>query len=207
MSGLPVVVIIERDQTFPTCSGHTAVHGGSMEEQMTFTEAYHRHVRMVYNLSLNHLRNAEEASEATQDVFLKVHDKLVTFHGDSALRTWIYRITINTCLDRIKASRRKKRAFFGLTLPIGPDHVVADVPLFDHPGVHLERKERMEAVFAHIDRLPDKQRTALLLRATEGLSQNEIGEVMGLSAKAVESLLTRARVNLKQQLDRTKDEA
>lgn len=176
-----------------------------MDEQITFTEVYHRHARMVYNVCLNHLRNTEEASEATQDVFVKVHDKLASFQGGSTLRTWIYRIAINTCLDRIKASRRKKRAFFGLTLSLGAEPGAHDVPVFDHPGVQLERKERMEAVFSLIDRLPYKQRTALLLRTTEGLSQIEIGEVMGLSAKAVESLLTRARVNLKQQLDRAKD--
>ena len=176
-----------------------------MEEQGTFTELYQRHARMVYNVCLNHLRNAEEAGEATQDVFVKVHDKLASFQGSSTLRTWIYRIAINTCLDRIKASRRKKRAFFGLTLSLGAEPGAHDAPVFDHPGVQLERQERMEAVFGLIDRLPEKQRTALLLKTTEDLSQIDIGEVMGLSAKAVESLLTRARVNLKQQLDRTKD--
>ena len=73
---------------------------------MTFMEVYHRHARMVYNLCLNYLHGREDAQEATQDVFLKVHKRLTGFKGDASVSTWIYRITINTCLDRLKARKR-----------------------------------------------------------------------------------------------------
>ena len=158
---------------------------------------------MVYNLCLNHLRNKDEAAEATQDVFLKVHDKLAGFKGDASVKTWIYRITINTCLDRIKAAKRKKRAFFGISL--SAEERTVDVPVFDHPGVQLEEREAMERLFADIDTLPENQRTALLLKGTEGLSMDEIAVVMGTSAKAVESLLSRARATLRARMERTKD--
>ena len=168
-----------------------------------FNEVYAAHARMVYNLCLNHLRNTDEASEAAQDVFVKVHEKLPGFKGDSSMRTWIHRITINTCLDRIKAAKRKKRSFFGISF--SSDERTVEVAVFDHPGVRLEERETMERLFADIDALPENQRTALLLKGTEGLSMEEVAEVMGLSAKAVESLLSRARANLKGRMARAKD--
>ena len=168
-----------------------------------FNEVYATHARMVYNLCLNQLRNKDEASEATQDVFVKVHEKLPGFKGDSSLRTWIHRIAINTCLDRIKAAKRKKRSFFGISL--SSEERTVEVAVFDHPGVRLEEREAMERLFADIDTLPENQRTALLLKGTEGLSMEEIADVMGLSAKAVESLLSRARANLKSRMARAKD--
>lgn len=169
-----------------------------MSSRDDFRALYHQHVRMVYNLCLNHLRDKDEAAEATQDVFLKVHDKLQGFKGDAALSTWIHRIAINTCLDRIKAAKRKKRSFFGITL--SADGV--DVAVLDHPGVRLEEREAMERLFAEIDRLPANQRTALLLKGADGLSVEEVAAAMELSTKAVESLLSRARANLKQRRDR-----
>ncbi|HRH37895.1 MAG TPA: RNA polymerase sigma factor [Flavobacteriales bacterium] len=173
-------------------------------EQHEFKEVYDRHARMVFNLCLNHLRNRDEASEATQDVFVKVYDKLDGFKGDAALSTWIHRITINTCLDRIKAAKRKKRSFLGLSFSIG-EAGVPEMPVFDHPGVQLERKEEMQLLFAALDRLPTAQRTALLLKTTEGRSMEEIAAVMEISTKAVESLLSRARAGLKDFRERTKD--
>lgn len=168
-----------------------------------FKALYDQHVRMVYNVCLNHLRNRDEAEEATQDVFIKVNDKLAGFKGDAAVRTWVYRITINTCLDRIKAAKRKKRSFFGISL--SSEERTVEVAVFDHPGVRLEEHEAMERLFGHIDALPENQRTALLLKGTEGLSMEQIGEVMGLSTKAVESLLSRARAGLKGRMEKAKD--
>jgi len=171
----------------------------------SFRALYDLHARRVYNLCLNHLRNAEEATEATQDVFVKVHEKLPGFKGDSSLRTWIHRIAINTCLDRIKAAKRKKRSIFGISF--SSEERTVEVAVFDHPGVRMEEKERAQQVFRAIDQLPENQRTAILLKATEGMSQQEVAEVMGLSAKAVESLLFRARLNLRALLDAPKDTA
>ena len=171
-----------------------------MDTAATFRALYDAHARMVYNLCLNHLRNADEAAEATQDVFVKVHEKLSGFKGDATLRTWIYRITINTCLDRLKARKRKKRALFGW-LSLSDEHVErAASAVFDHPGVAAEDREALERLFVMVDDLPGQQRTALLLKTTEDLSMVAIAEVMGISSKAVESLLSRARANLRQRL-------
>ena len=171
-----------------------------MPPQDEFRTLYHQHARMVYNLCLNYLHGREDAQEATQDVFVKVHERLSGFKGDASLGTWIYRITINTCLDRLKARNRKKRSLLGW-FSLSDEQVERSASLvFDHPGVAAEDREALERLFAVVDELPDQQKTALLLKTTEDLSMSAIAEVMGLSPKAVESLLSRARANLRQRL-------
>ncbi|MBP6313203.1 MAG: RNA polymerase sigma factor [Flavobacteriales bacterium] len=166
----------------------------------TFNEVYDRHVRMVYNLCMNYLHNRQDAEEATQDVFLKVHEGLAEFRGDAAMRTWIYRVAINTSLDHIKSRKRKKRSFLGL-IGLVDDHADRlQGSEFDHPGVALENKEATAKVFERINGLPSQQRTAMLLRATEGMGQMEIAEVMGVTVKSVEALLARGKQKLKQDL-------
>ena len=81
-----------------------------MPNNSDFKQIYDLHVHMVFNLCLNYLQNRQDAEEVTQDVFVKVHDGMGTFRGEAALRTWIYRIAINSCLDRLKAAKRAKRS-------------------------------------------------------------------------------------------------
>lgn len=164
-------------------------------------QLYADHGKMVFNLSLNHLQNREEAEEVTQDVFVKVHVKLPSFSGHSSIRTWIYRITVNQCLDRLKARKRHKRAGFHLRF-FGDDErdPTTAIPNYDHPGVLLEDREAVHALFTLIDTLPPRQRSILIMKAVDGLEQQEIAAIMGLSVKAVESLLSRAKSNLKQKM-------
>ncbi len=167
---------------------------------MRFDSIYDLHATAVFNVCLNYLQNTNDAEEVTQDVFVIVHRKIGSFKGESELRTWIYRIAINKCLDFLKAKKRKKR--FGLHLFIHTDvkEDSAAFSTFNHPGVILEDKEATKQLFTLINSLPERQKTALLLRTTEDLSVNEIAEVMELTPKAVESLLSRARGNLKMKL-------
>ena len=155
---------------------------------------------MVYNLALSYLHNTEEAEETTQDVFIKVYQRYEKFNHSSSLKTWIYRITINHCLDVIKARKRFKR--FGFLVEILPDSHFKGTVEFNHPGVALEQKEATEHIMKCITELPQKQQTALILKSINGLSQKEISAIMEISEKAIESLLTRARNGLKQKLGR-----
>ncbi|GAA4461596.1 RNA polymerase sigma factor [Nemorincola caseinilytica] len=149
---------------------------------------------MVFNLALNYVQNYEDAQEITQDVFVSVYRSMASFDGRSTVSTWIYRITVNRCLDVIKARKRKKR--FGFITALFDGEGKEDVPHFDHPGVQLEHKETLEKLFTYINELPENQRTALLLSKTEQLPQTEVAEIMGLSVKAVESLTQRAKASL-----------
>lgn len=170
-------------------------------ESQNFERLYHEHSSMVYNLCLNYLRNIEESEEATQDVFLRVHQNFYAFDGKSTEKTWIYKIAVNICLDRIKAKSRKKRfAKIRSIFSSETGDLIYDYGTFEHPGALLEDKEAIAEIFEAIELLPESQKTAIILKSIEGLNQKEISEVMDMSEKAVESLLVRARKNLKNKL-------
>ncbi len=162
---------------------------------------------MVYNLALNYLQNHEDAQEVTQDVFVAVHQAMTDFKQASKYSTWIYRIAINKSLDFLRAKNRKKRfAFFSSLFHEDSGEVKYESIGFDHPGVQLENKEALENIFRHINLLPENQKTALILSKIEKLPQLEVAEIMNLSAKAVESLLARAKENLYKKLNVAKDQ-
>ena len=164
---------------------------------LTFNELYDTHKDLVFNLCLNYLHNQEDAEDATQDIFVKIHQKLASFQRQSNLKTWVYRIGVNHCLDILKSRKRQKRFAF-LTDLFFPNssELRHDTPTFDHPGILLERKELMEKLFQQINQLPSKQKTALILTKLEQMSVKEAAEIMNQSPKSVESLLQRAKRNL-----------
>lgn len=148
---------------------------------------------------MQYVQNKEDAEEIAQDVFVKVYDKHSSFKGDSALKTWIYRITVNTSLDYIKAKNRKKRAAFKNR----DDDALNYIGDFNHPGVLLENKENMAQLFKAINELPENQRTVLILLKVEDLSQKEVAEILDKSPKAIESIFQRAKANLKKIIANT----
>jgi len=164
-------------------------------------EIYDEHNGLVYNLCLNYLQNTEDAEEVTQDVFVKIYHQLEKFNEQSSLKTWIYRITVNQCLDFLKAKKRKKR--FGFVIPIYDNSDTFSYSDFNHPGVILEHQEATESLLKLINELPHSQKTALILKVIDDLSQKEIAKIMELSEKAVESLLSRAKYNLKEKIKLT----
>ena len=168
-------------------------------DKASFNQIYIEYSGLVYNLCLSYLQNIEEAEEVTQDVFVKVYEKHGSFKGNSSLKTWIYRITVNNCLDFLKAKKRVKRFGFFTTLFTENQNERKGLVDFNHPGVLLEDKEAIEKLFNQINELPDKQKTALILKVVEGMSQKQIAEIMDTSEKSVESLLSRSRSNLKKK--------
>lgn len=165
-------------------------------ELPSFEIIYADHSKMVFNLCLNYVKNEAIAADVCQDVFIKIHGKLNLFRGDSSLKTWVYRLTINTCLDYLKAQKRKKRLgqFFSFSTDKSVSNTLTE---FNHPGVQLEFKEKTAQIFYAIDQLPKRQKTALLLQITENMNLQEIAEIMETTTKAVESILGRARLTLK----------
>lgn len=172
---------------------------------MDLEEIYKANKDRVYNLALHYVQNVEDAQEITQDVFVSVHRSLDTFNNNSKVSTWIYQITINKALDHIRARNRKKRyAQFTAILFGSSESQRLEPVVFDHPGILLEQKESMARIFHHINLLPENQKTALILSKMEGKSQKEIAEIMNISAKAVESLVQRAKTKLLTQLNEGK---
>lgn len=117
------------------------------------------------------------------------------------MTTWIYRITVNKCLDFLRKKNRKKR--FGFMMELfhrDSGEVSIDKAHFDHPGILMEKKENARLLFAAIDLLKENQKTAFVLFHIEELSRKEIAEIMELSPKAVESLIQRAKAVLREKL-------
>ncbi|MBL7771292.1 MAG: RNA polymerase sigma factor [Chitinophagaceae bacterium] len=167
---------------------------------LEFKEIYKEYSDLVYNLALQYVQNKEDAEEITQDVFLKVYDNLNTYRGEALLKTWIYRITINRCLDFIKSRKATKRRFWLSGFAMTPEDQEHRMPVFNHPGISMESKEAVRLIFEAINQLPDKQKTALILLKIENLTQKETAQIMTMNEKALESLFFRAKNALAKQL-------
>jgi RNA polymerase sigma-70 factor (ECF subfamily) len=164
-------------------------------------ELVSEHQRMVYQLSLNLLGDHNEALDLSQEVFLRVFRTLPAFRGQSALRTWIYRIVVNQARNRQRWWRRRHRSH-QVSLD---EHIQAhgDLPEKTNggaPDTVPDRKELAQQIHVALDRLPFDQRTALVLRELEGLRYEEIAFSLGLPVGTVKSRLTRARQALREEL-------
>ena len=170
-----------------------------IDNQSRFEKLYHEFQKLVYNVALNYLQNTEDAEEVTQDVFVKVYNSLGNFNQKSSYKTWIYRITINQCLDFLKQKNSQKRFFiFGKKSQNEQEYL--NKSTFEHPGILMEQQEDAKILFEIINTLTENQRTAFLLSKLDGVSNTEIAEIMQLSISSVESLIFRAKNNLKEKL-------
>lgn len=155
----------------------------------------------VYNTAISFVKDSADAEELAQDVFITVWNSIDSFRGDASLSTWVYRITVTKSLDLIKARSRKKRFGFMFSLSGENTEVASKTVNWIHPGVIEENKEKAGYLFRAIDSLPENQRVAFTLSKVEQLSQREIADIMKLNEGAVESLLQRAKQNLRRSLE------
>jgi RNA polymerase sigma-70 factor (ECF subfamily) len=167
-------------------------------DRQTFRLVFELYKDKVFNLSISFLKSTEAAEEITQDVFVEVFQSISSFNENARLSTWIHRIAVNKCLDFIRYQKRQKR----FTIVSSLFDMVTGRPLrepadFIHPGVTLENRELSAYLFRAISRLPERQKTAFILFHLEGVRQQEIAEIMELSVKGIESLLHRAKGNLR----------
>lgn len=172
-------------------------------DENSLAELILRYQNKVYNTSLSYLQNNEEAEEVAMDVFLELFQSAANFRGESSVSTWIYRITINKSLDKLKYRNRKKRLVWISSIFSNEEgELLRDQPHFEHPGILLENKEKSVLLFKAIDQLPEKQKSAYLLSYVEMLPQNEVAQILETSVGAVESLLQRAKVKLRKELEK-----
>src|ERR1041385_1609819 len=151
------------------------------------------HQRTVFNLAFHLLGDRDEALDLSQEVFLRVFRTLARFRGQSALRTWIYRIVVNQARNRQRWWRRRRRA----DLVSLDDHLqrCGDVEATSEvlPDRLLASKETAARIWSAMERLPFDQRTALVLREIDGLRYEEIAFSLDVAVGTVKSRLTRAR--------------
>ncbi len=169
-------------------------------DDLACSELVATHQRTVFNLALHLLGDRDEALDVSQEVFLRVFRTLSHFRGQSALRTWIYRIVVNQVRNRQRWWRRRRRA----DLVSLDDHIercgdleaTREVP----PDRLLASKETAAHIWQAMERLPFDQRTALVLREIDGLRYEEMAFTLNVAVGTVKSRLTRARQALREEL-------
>lgn len=154
---------------------------------------YARYKNNVYNTVLGYVQNKESAEEVTQDVFLSIFQNADSFVGEAKVSTWVYRIAVNKALNYLDKQARRPTSDFEVE-----DYHRID---FNHPGVQLENQEKARYLFAAINTLAALQKTAFILSYVEGLPQKHVADIMQSSVKSVESLLQRAKANLRKELN------
>jgi RNA polymerase sigma-70 factor (ECF subfamily) len=159
------------------------------------------HQEKVRNTCFRFIKNAEDADDIAQEVFIQVYESLAHFREESEISTWIYRIAVNKSLDFIRKKKRKKR-LAQLTSLFGFNEEKEEIVLLanSNPQQDLEDKERKQILDQVIDELPESQKTAITLSKYEGFSNKEIAKIMELSLSAVEALMHRAKKNLQKLL-------
>jgi RNA polymerase sigma-70 factor (ECF subfamily) len=164
-------------------------------EPRAFEELVRGYQHRVFGVAVRMLGSRAEAEEIAQEVFLRAHRAVADFRGDAKLSTWLYGIASRLCLNRLASGdRRRVREGEELLLRLpsaGPD-----------ASVELERAEISSALRQAIAELPEERRVVVVLRDLEGLSYEEIAQALDLEPGTVRSRLHRARLDLKDKMER-----
>jgi len=172
-------------------------------DQVAFDALYSRHCSWVLNLCYRLTGNLDDAQDVTQNAFLRAYRALGRYDGRAAFSTWLYRVAVNVCMDELKRRGRQPVAISSL---LGDDD---PVPQISDPAPALDEallaRERRRALLAAIYSLPAKHRAVLVLFELQGLSYDEICQVLGASLGTVKSRLNRARLALRDRLEPVKE--
>ena len=165
------------------------------------TEAFEalvlEHQNKVYSLALRMVGNEEDARDMAQEAFIRAYNSLTGFRGDSKFSVWLYRLTSNICIDFLRS--RAKRRTVSMTMTDDDGEETGELEIPDDtwsPAEQLDRTLTRESVRRGLDSLSAPYREILVLREIEGLSYDEIGEVLGIEAGTVKSRIFRARKKL-----------
>ena len=153
----------------------------------------------VYSVVLNILHNPSEAEDAAQETFIQVYESITGFREESSLSTWIYKIAVRKSLVKLRSQRIRQRVQSIIPWWMPSEEKSIEAMLL-HPGLKSEDKEQAKEIFKAIAGLPNNQRVAFTLIRVQGMKHEEVSEIMQLSKKAIESLLSRAKEHLKIKL-------
>jgi RNA polymerase sigma-70 factor (ECF subfamily) len=173
-------------------------------DKAAFDKLVLKHKDRVFNLCYRLLGDYEEANDSAQETFIKIYGSLKKFRFESAFSTWLYRIAVNTCKNKLKSKAfRQKRKMIPMDNPVSGNRNQPSREIQDEsqsPAMELEKKERMRAIQEAINALPPEQREVVTLRDIEGFSYGEVAEITGFNLGTVKSRLARARQDLRKKL-------
>lgn len=181
---------------------HNLIELARSGNQDAFRTLVETHQSMVYTLAYRMVSNPDDAADLTQEVFLSLWRNLSSFQGKSALSTWLYRLTTNAAIDFLR--KQKRRPTISLTVEEDEEDRELDIPdKTASPQQELERQELRRAVREGLSALSPDHRQILLLREMEGLSYQEIANILDLEEGTVKSRIARARLALRDYLLKT----
>ena len=154
------------------------------------------HERRVLMTALRLLGNLDDAQDAAQDVFIRMHRYLPRFDSAKSLSPWVYRITVNVCRDHWQRSNRNR------TENLVNFEVPSDATPHNDPHRSLRAREDRTILYRALDTLPPKERAAIVLRDIEGLSTAEVADVLESSPVTVRSQISAARLKIKKAIER-----
>jgi RNA polymerase sigma-70 factor (ECF subfamily) len=175
-------------------------------EDAAYDELVRTYSTSMFHVAYRMLGDAAEASDAVQEIFLKVFRNIGGFKGEAALKTWVFKIAFSEILNRLRWWKRRHR-FATMSLDDAPKNNGASIAQSvaspgPTPEEILQSKEQETEIQQALRRLSKDHRSIIVLRDIEGLSYNEIADVLGVSIGTVKSRLARARADLKQSLMR-----
>ncbi|MBW1916368.1 MAG: RNA polymerase sigma factor [Deltaproteobacteria bacterium] len=162
-------------------------------DRIAFERLILGHKDRVYNLCFRFIGDNQDADDLAQEVFIKVFKSLKKFRFQSSFLTWLYRITINTCKNRIKSRDFKYRK-------MNVSDNIEMIESKESPTISLEKKEKTRLIQDAINLLPIKQREIIILKDIDGLSYDEVSKITGCKLGTLKSRLSRARLELKKKL-------
>lgn len=167
-----------------------------------FEELVRKYEYFVYNVAFQILKNAEDASDIAQESFLKAYKSIKTFRGDCKFSSWLYRIVSNTSKDYLRSKKTSSSSSLYETDEDGEEREISipDTDIGGDPERSLQRDEEIAMVRRAIMSLPEKHREIVVLRDIEGISYDDIAEMLGLEKGTVKSRLNRARQALKEYI-------
>jgi RNA polymerase sigma-70 factor, ECF subfamily len=184
------------------------VAGLQAGDQAAVRELAVRYGPRIQQLAMRHMKNREDAEEVTQDVLLKVHRKIDAFRGDAALSSWIYRITFNTAMSRLRQNRAvraaaQERDRVEALLETGEQvRTLAEPADWSRmPDEHVMRAQLREALAAAVAELPEIYRAPVVLRDIEGLTTEEASSRLKVKDQTLKSRLHRGRLMLREKLE------
>ena len=181
---------------FPDCSDGELAALALGGRQAAYGELVRRHQGWVHRLVRSHVGSPDEALDVTQASFVAAFSALSRYDGTRPFPVWMSRIVINKCHDWRR--RRAVRNFFSFALPLGEaEHIVDDAPSADRA---LDAEQQLAEAMTAIAALPASLKDTLILRTIDEKSEAETAEILGISQKAVETRLYRARARLAESL-------
>ena len=177
--------------------------GGDKE---AFRILFDRYNRRVYAVALGVVKNPADANDVVQDAFVKVHKHIAKFEGSSSFYTWLYRIAMNLSIDHVRRNAKRRHIDYDDQVKRDPSRIEGDGTLMPstaeaNPARNALRKELGEAIHDALQELPEHHRAVIVLREFEGLSYEEIADVLEVPKGTIMSRLFHARKKMQTSLE------